>query len=322
MPMTAQAIENDKKLGVPLIPIAEIWADEDFNCRAWFSPSTCIPLANDIGGRGLVQPITVRALRPKEDKGLPSEDKLIAKGFKYKLIAGFRRKTAYTILKATHIPALVKDAYISDFECRDINAVENLHRSDLNLWEECRAIRHYWNNGWTNQEIADRVNQSITWVDVRIKLLEMPEEVQEFAAKGYIIQNDIRELYKYRHERDTLLKAAARLRDLRKNGHTRNITHLIKKRDTPNTRKTRKRTEIFELMQIIREVCKEANRNDSILIANIFTENGNSLITRALGWAAGEVSTGELYEAVSELAALIDVHFDANVYMETDTVHS
>lgn len=316
MPMSPQALENDKSLGVPLIPVKEIYQDDDFNSRDWFSPTSCLPLAQDIGQRGLVQPITVRALRPCASSTLPGEEALIAKGYKYKLIAGFRRKTAYAINNAEVIPAIVKDAYISDFDCRDINAVENLHRSNLNLYEECRAIRHYADAGWTPQEIADRVNQSSAWVDVRLKLLKLPKEIQEMAAQGHIIQADIRDLYTYRHERDELLRAAAKLRDLRKSGQKRNITRLIAKKDRPNAKKARKRMEVFELMQIIRELSKMVNEDATVVAGNVFTKNGNSLITRVLGWASGEVTSEEMYGSIKEYFGLFDVEFDPEVYLD------
>jgi ParB/RepB/Spo0J family partition protein len=318
MPMTEAAIRNDRNLGLPLTPIKQIYRDDEFNSRTWFSPSTCISLANDIGIRGLQQPVIVRGLRPCDAQGLPGEAGLIAQGFTVKLIAGFRRLTCYTILKADVIPTIVKDAYISDFESRDINAIENLHRKDLSLWEEARAIKHYWTSGWQDQEIADRVNQSVGWVRTRIMLLEMPTEIQEMAGTGHILQVDIRSLYKYRHERENLLKSAAKLRDLRKAGMTRNITRLIEKKDKPDTKKARKRSEIFELMQLIRNLSKDANKNQVIVVGNLLSDQGNSIITRVLGWASGEVSSGELYQAVQAFAEILDIEFDPSQYTDQE----
>lgn len=300
--LSPRAIESDKALNVPLLRLGEIFADPEFNCRGNFTAADILELTKDVAERGLIQPVTVRPI------WLPQEKELSARGIKYSLIAGFRRYASYRANGAEVIPAVIRNA-TSEFECRDINAVENLQRLDLTLWQECVAIKHYWLANWTRQEVADRISKSSGWVQLRYMLLEMPEEIQQAAHQGYILISDVRELHKYKSNKEEMLKMAGIIRDKRKNGEGKNMIQHIRKRDKATTKKIRQRDEIFTVMDYLREHFKQAYPHQSLEVKDIVSPQGNNLAIKCLAWAAGEIDNLTFHTYVREYCDAIGVGY-------------
>jgi len=324
MEMSAAALENDKTLGLPLIPVKEIYLDHDFNCRGHFGASDCIELAKDIAAKGLQQPIIVRPLRLEAHKlkgqeTLSSEKVLIDQGYTHMMLAGHRRLTAYKINEGESIPSIVKSAFLPDFEARDINAVENLQRKELNLGQEALAVRHYYIANWTREDTAQRVNMSMGWVQIRFQILSMPSEVLDVALTGYLTQADVRELHKERDPR-TRLKMLGLMRDARIKGE-RGITTRMKKKDKTTTKKHRRGPEIFEMMDHIRNALKDVDREQMIPLMKIQSPEGNSLTTKVLAWAAGEISTIELHNALKHYAGVIGLEYEMPIFADTSSVN-
>lgn len=302
--MTPEAIENDKNLGLPLIEVDKIYLDSDFNCRGQFSPMECIELAKDIARRGLQQPVVVRPLNDT-----PEELHLKKRGYTHIMIAGHRRLTAYKINNHDVIPCIVKPKDLSAFDAKDLNAVENLQRKELNLQQECQAIKHYWMAGWTREEVAERVGKSPGWVQIRYMLLEMPQEIQEAAGQGYIKTQDVRELNKYKNPVEQL-KMAAIIRDRRKAGETRNVTAHIRKKDKATTKKHRGRSELFSMIEYLQDIFSKVDRDQMIPVNELITPGGNCIATSALAWAAGEITALEFHTALKDFCILIGLHYD------------
>ena len=111
-------------------------------------------------------------------------------GCEYRLIVGHRRFRAVTaFLKWTEIPAYICEG-LSDHEARMLNVVENLQRKSLNILEEARAIQNLYPKGASVREAARELKQPTNWVYVRVRLLRMPEEVQQKAAAGLLSQDE------------------------------------------------------------------------------------------------------------------------------------
>lgn len=307
--MTDAAIKNDRELGNALIPVKEIFCDHEFNCRGWFSPVTCIELAKDIAQKGLQQPIVVRELRTEDKPGFPKDVEALEKGCKYKIIAGHRRWTAYIINEASVIPAIIKSGETTEWEEKDINAVENLQRADLNFLQEANAIRHYWMAGWPRQDIADRIGKSAGWVQIRVILLEMPPEVQEAAGQGYIKPGDMHALNKFSKNPNELLKRAGILRDKRATGEGRDILHVIKEKDRPDSKKIRGKREMFDMMEHIRLTLMAGNKEEFADVDKMITPGGNCLATRALAWACGEITTLEIHQDLQEFCETVGLKY-------------
>lgn len=307
--MSPEALEHDRSLGVPMIPVKEIFSDSSFNSRGSFGAGSVIELAKDVAKRGLYSPVIIRPL-------WPNEGNLANKGFKYFLMAGFRRHYSYRVNEAELIPCVVK-AVQTEFEARDINAIENLQRLDLNIMQEANAIRHYWAAAWTREEIGQKLNKSPGWVQLRCMLLELPSEIQMAAAEGYILQNDIREIFKYKGN-EARLKVAGVIRDRRKAGLNKGLTAAIRKKDKAQTKRRRSPDELFEIMEIMRNICKRADSEEMIKIGDLHSPQGNSITTRIFSWVTGKTTAYELHTAIRKYANLIGVNYELPEFVQED----
>jgi ParB/RepB/Spo0J family partition protein len=161
---------------------AAIYYDAAFNCRGDFTLQSVKELAESITEAGrLICPVVVQPWTKEP-------------GFQYRLIVGHRRFRAATeFLKWTEIPAYVCEG-LSDHQARMLNLVENLQRKSLNVLEEARAIQNLYPRGVTLRQAAQELKQPTRWVHVRLRLLRMPEVVQQKAAAGLLSQANLETL--------------------------------------------------------------------------------------------------------------------------------
>ncbi len=250
------------------VPLTEVFADDEFNCRGAITPMSVVDLAKDIQERGLIQPVTVAPYNRD--------------GYKYRLIAGFRRYNAHKVIQRQHIDVIVREDMMDDEQARFFNLCENLQRADLTIVQEARALAHLQELGCGEHDTANRLNKSRGWVQVRYLLLKLPVAVQAEVEAGFINQTQIRELYTvFRHQSEEKLFAAVRkIKDAKMAGRAAKTVDPNKLKQT--AKRVRKRPEIFEMMAHIA----------------MFAHNG--LHTRCLSWSAGEISDGELYDSVEE----------------------
>jgi ParB family chromosome partitioning protein len=118
-------------------------------------------LADSIGKVGVLQPIIVRPH---------------AEG--YQIIAGERRWRAAKSAGLTKVPVRVMAS--TETESLALALIENLQRQDLNAIEEARGYRRLLTDyGMTQAELADRVSKSRSAVTNTLRLLDLPEDVQE-----------------------------------------------------------------------------------------------------------------------------------------------
>lgn len=257
---------------VPLdIELGRLHADVEFNCRGEFKPNDVIDLARTMKEQGLLQPITVR----------PYDEKRRAEtGYDYGIVAGYRRHMAARVLGWPTIPCIVREG-LSDVDARLLNLGENLQRKELNILQEAKALLNLKCAGLKQEDVAIRLNQSRGWVQVRFYLLEFPPEIQQEAAAGLLTQQQIRELYTMPSNR-MRIEAVKRIKDAKINGEK--IPKIKAKKLSTMAKKVRDRGEIFALMDHIQE--------------NI----GNNIGTRALAWAAGEISDNDIFREILAIA--------------------
>lgn len=260
-------IASEKEMTVRFLPMNKIYADPEFNCRGHIAPIDVIDLAKDIVENGLLQPIVVR---PRVETTPPEYD--------YTIVAGHRRHKAFLVNQATVIPAFIY-THLNDFKARTINAVENLKRKALNMLQEANTIKHYYQAGWSRDEIGRELGVSPGWVQVRIMILELPVELQEAASAGIFTQQQIRDLHGLK-DKNHQFTAARKLKEAKERGDLTTVEAKLRKAKNPNQKKIRKKPEIFLMQEEIQRAC------------------GNNLATRALGWAAGEIDDSELYNAL------------------------
>lgn len=139
-------------------------------------------LARSIEATGMVQPVIVRPARESQEKGKT-----------YELIAGERRWRAAQMAGHTVIPAILRKA--SDTESLEIALVENVVRQQLNPVDEAYALRVLLEDLEVTQEaLAQRVGKSRSSIANKIRLLELPEEVQELLIGGGFTEGHARAL--------------------------------------------------------------------------------------------------------------------------------
>jgi ParB family chromosome partitioning protein len=134
-------------------------------------------LAASIKEKGVVQPILVRSMGTD----------------KYEIIAGERRFRACKMVGLPEVPAIVKE--VSDTEAMAIAITENIQREDLNAVELARAYSSLMNEfNLTQEQLAQSVGKSRPAVANMMRLLQLPQEIQENILSGKISMGHARAL--------------------------------------------------------------------------------------------------------------------------------
>ena len=157
------------------IPTARI-RPNPYQPRREFDPNALAELEASIKANGLLQPITVRR-----------------KGDSYELIAGERRLRAVRNLDWKDVPAVVRD--FDDQTMLVLALVENLQRADLNPIEEARGYQRLLGEfSLTHQEVADAVGKDRSTITNLLRVLTLPEYVQQLVESGKLSAGHARAL--------------------------------------------------------------------------------------------------------------------------------
>ena len=145
--------------------------------RRLFDKNSINELAESIRSKGLVQPILVRPS--------PSETGT------YEIIAGERRWRAAQIAQLHEVPAVVRQ--LDDVEALEIAIIENVQRSDLSPIEEAAGYKRLIDNhGHTQEVLAEIVGKSRSHIANIIRLLGLPQSIQDMISEGKISQGHAR----------------------------------------------------------------------------------------------------------------------------------
>ncbi|MGB9792133.1 MAG: ParB/RepB/Spo0J family partition protein [Thermacetogeniaceae bacterium] len=140
-----------------------------FQARQDFDEESIAELAASIKAHGVMQPIVVRPIA----------------GDRYQLIVGERRWRACREAGLQSIPAVIRR--VDDLASSEMMLIENVQRKDLNPIEEAQAYRRLIEEfGLTQEEISERVGKSRPFIANALRLLQLPQEVQSFIAKGLL----------------------------------------------------------------------------------------------------------------------------------------
>jgi ParB/RepB/Spo0J family partition protein len=257
------------------IPVGEIYADEELNCRGKIIPRYVTELANSIEKNGLLEPIQIEPYDKVE-------------GYKYRVILGHRRLKAFEIKGWDTIPSIIRTG-LTEIQVRVLNLQENLAREDLNIMQEALAMKKFKDIGYTLNEVANLVGMSTTWVQVRFHLLDLEPEIQEAAAAKFLTQEQIKDIHAL-PTREQRYAAAKQIKESKERGEKKPIK-IKKAKRRLSTKKLRGKEEIFELVDAIL---------DSL---------GQCLATRCLAWAAGEISDLDVYEDIKKECEEQGVYF-------------
>lgn len=162
--------------------------------RRAFSDEALQSLAESIRQYGLIQPVVVQK-----------------KGGAYELIAGERRLRAAKLCGLTKIPAVVRDC--APQASAELALIENLQREDLDPVEEASAYRALIQEfGLTQEQAAEKVGRSRAHVANMMRLLQLPEEIQQYLIDGVLSIGQARPLLQLK-DRQAQMEAAARIID-------------------------------------------------------------------------------------------------------------
>lgn len=161
---------------VKQIPVSLIMPNR-FQPRTVFDDGKIEELARTIHIHGIIQPIVVRE----------TEDG------KYELIAGERRWRAVQTLKWETVPAIINN--LNDTETASVALIENLQREELSPIEEAIAYGKLLElHGLTQEALAQRLGKGQSTVANKLRLLKLPQEVQEALAQKKITERHARAL--------------------------------------------------------------------------------------------------------------------------------
>ncbi|MFP6714598.1 MAG: ParB/RepB/Spo0J family partition protein [Alphaproteobacteria bacterium] len=139
--------------------------------RKHFDETELNELATSIQENGVLQPILVRP-DPVNSGG-------------YEIVAGERRWRAAQIAQCHEVPVVIRT--LKDREALEISLIENIQRHDLSAIEEARGYRHLTEEfGETQDGIARQVGKSRSHVANAIRLLKLPERVQQWLEEGVL----------------------------------------------------------------------------------------------------------------------------------------
>src|SRR6056297_3437900 len=137
--------------------------------RRSFDKDKLDDLAASIKEKGIIQPLIVRPV--------PGDDTA------FEIVAGERRWRAAQMAKLHQIPVLVRD--FNDTEVLEIAIIENIQRADLNPVEEAAGYRQLMDKfGHTQEKLAEVLGKSRSHIANMMRLLTLPDEVQEYLSTG------------------------------------------------------------------------------------------------------------------------------------------
>jgi ParB family transcriptional regulator, chromosome partitioning protein len=138
-------------------------------------------LAASIREHGIIQPLIVTQI----EEG--------AVGERFQLIAGERRWRAARRAGLEMVPVVIKEA--TEREMLELAIIENIQRADLNPIEEAAAFQQMADfSNMTQNEIAERVGKSRTAVANTMRLLKLPDPIQDLVRQGRLSEGHARAL--------------------------------------------------------------------------------------------------------------------------------
>ena len=179
IPEAARKHTTDRVIGIPVDDISP----NPYQPRVIMDENSLKELAASIKEKGVVQPIIVRSLGSD----------------KYEVIAGERRLRASRLAGLSEIPAIVKE--VDDAESMALALTENIQREDLNVIELARAYSILLDQFEVTQEqLAQALGKSRPAVTNILRLLQLPQEIQEHVLLGNISMGHARALLALENE--------------------------------------------------------------------------------------------------------------------------
>ena len=134
--------------------------------RTVFDEGKLGELARSIRTNGVIQPLIVRES---------------ANG--YELVAGERRWRASRMAGLKSVPCIIRN--FDDRQNAIVAIIENMQREDLNPIEEALGLKSMTERyGFTQEQVSESLGRSRTYITNSIRLLKLPEEIQQYVSSG------------------------------------------------------------------------------------------------------------------------------------------
>jgi len=171
---------------------AIFWVEVDkispnpYQPRKEFTESGLRDLAESIRMYGILQPLTVTRREVQTPSGMSVE---------YELIAGERRLRASKLAGLVQVPVIIRSGPEDSRIKLELAIIENLQREDLNPIDRALAFKQLSEEfEFTHSQIAKKVGKSREYVSNSIRLLQLPEEIQQAISAGKISEGHARPL--------------------------------------------------------------------------------------------------------------------------------
>lgn len=155
-----------------------------FQPRREFKPEALKDLSSSIREHGIIQPLLVTKREFETPTGLD---------VKYQLIAGERRWRAAQLAGLSQVPAVVRRGMPDDRIKLELALIENIQREDLNALERAKAFKQMMDEfHLMHKEVASRVGKSREMVSNTLRLLTLPQEIQNSLLSGRLNEGQAR----------------------------------------------------------------------------------------------------------------------------------
>jgi ParB family transcriptional regulator, chromosome partitioning protein len=212
--------------------------------RKEFDEARLKALAESIRQYGVLQPLVVtRSEKEKSDGGLQTT---------YELIAGERRLRASKLIGLKEVPVVIRAGEETDRMKLELAIIENLQREDLNAIDRAKAFQLLVTEfTLSHGEIAAKVGRSREFISNSIRLLGLPEEIQNAVVNKDLTEGHARALLMLSHkpeEQQTVFKEI-----VLKKTSVRIAEQLVRRIAQDKIRKHDKTPEVMQLEKSLTE---------------------------------------------------------------------
>jgi ParB family chromosome partitioning protein len=145
--------------------------------RTNFDEERLEELAQSIKSNGIIQPLLVRRQN----------------GERFQLVAGERRWRAAQRAGLLRVPCVVRE--IPEDKVLELALIENIQRQELNAIEEAHAYKRLIETlGLTQEMVAQRVGRDRTFITNYLRLLRLPEDIQQLVERDKLSMGHARAL--------------------------------------------------------------------------------------------------------------------------------
>lgn len=163
---------------VTQLPIDQIEPNR-YQPRSIFDEEKIKELAQTIHTHGMIQPIIVREIEEE----------------RYEIIAGERRWRAAQSLGWETVSAIIRE--MTETETASVALIENLQREELTVIEEATAYAKLIEmHDLTQEALAQRLGKNQSTIANKLRLLKLPEQVQDSLLNKEITERHARALIK------------------------------------------------------------------------------------------------------------------------------